>query len=274
MYNSEDNNLKNNTAESQTESQTEDFSDAFTLFGRNAGCSLKLRGKVVLINFLVSDGDSSWDDESVEAAVRMMKAASKRLMDESGLNKKDLQVAYAYCKVSIPYIVDRRLSSRCVPDVLKLFGYDSVTKYQRHYEEKFSRDETAVSFIFNKDFRSYAHMLQNSSIVEHTVPDGDEYSIVSFNKNDPVDSERTFLHELFHQFGAIDYYYPAKVRVVSAKYMPDSIMCSGNVIDEFTRYLIGWDNELSENSKKFLNEIKDIPIEEFDYARKEEYLRG
>ncbi len=255
-----------------TPTDANDFTDVFALLGKDTGCSLQLKGKVVLITFLVNDGESSWDSESEEAAVKMLKAVSTKLMADSKLNKKQFQVAYAYCQVSLPYIVNRSNSKTCIKDVLRLFGYDSIHAYQKHYEDKFSRDDTAVTLLFNKDFRSYALSSEKSDFSDKPSINSDEYSIVSFDKNDSLDSERSFLHELLHQFGAIDYYYPEYLKIKAQKIFPDSIMNGGSTIDDLTRYIIGWDNELSESAKKFLNEIKIIPKEDISFARNEEWL--
>lgn len=244
----------------------------YALQGKNAGCSLRLRGKVVLITFLVNDGESEWNQKSEKAAIEMLKSACARLMSESGLGKKEFQITYACCKVSIPRVLSRKTSKKCAIDVLRQFGYSSVQEYQRHYEEKFSRDETAVTFLFNKDFRSYAYSIDKASgTVEEEHPNGEEYSITSFDANNITGSERTFLHELLHQFGAIDYYYPEIVKIKAEKYLPNSIMNGGETIDDLTRYVIGWDESLSDVAHEFLKSIKLVTVEDVDFARREEY---
>lgn len=250
----------------------DDVRDMYALQGKNAGCSLKLRGRVVLITFLVNDGESEWNQKSEKAAIEMLKSACARLMSESGLGKKEFQITYACCQVSIPRVLSRRTSKNCVVDVLRQFGYSSVQEYQRHYEEKFSRDETAVTFLFNKDFRSFAHNVDKTSgTAEEEHPNGEEYSIVSFDTNNITGSERTFLHELLHQFGAIDYYYPEVIKFKAERFLPNSIMNSGEIIDDLTRYLIGWDEKPSDVALEFLNSIKMVTIEDVDFARRKEY---
>lgn len=250
-----------------------DVKDVFALKGKNAGCSLKLRGKVVLIAFLVNDGESRWDAASQEKFVASLKEISNRLMDESGLNKEQLQIAYAYKQVDIPYIVNRKNDSNCMHDVLRQFGYSDVQSYQKHYEEKFERDETAITFVFNKEFRSHAFSADKSIDDPEAVdPIGDEYSFVSFCADDVEDSSRGFIHELMHQFGAIDYYYPENIAVKANMMLPGSIMNGGNNIDDLTRYIIGWDDEPSTAALNFLKSISDIPIEEIKHALISEWL--
>lgn len=250
----------------------DDVQDIYALQGKNAGCSLRLRGKVVLITFLVNDGESEWNQEAKKAAIEMLESACARLMSESRLGKKDFQVTYAYCQVSIPKNLSRRNSKKCVVEVLRQFGYSSVQEYQRHYEKKFLRDETAVTFLFNKSFRSYAYSIDKASgTVEEEHPNGEEYSITSFDANNITGSERTFLHELLHQFGAIDYYYPEVVKIKAEKYLPNSIMNGGETIDDLTRYVIGWDESLSDVAHEFLKSIKLVTVDDVDFARRKEH---
>lgn len=253
----------------------EGLKDIFALQGKNAGCSLNLRGKVVLIAFLINDGESRWNKSAEKAAVEMLRSAATRLMNESGLNKDALQIVYAHCQVSLPYVVTRKNSRKSAIDVLRQFGYTSVQEYQKHYEAKFQRDETAITFLFNKSFRSYAHTIERSSGQSGIMqPNGDEYSIVSFDATNPLSSERTFIHELLHQFGAIDYYYPEVVKFKAEKMLPNSIMNGGESVDALTRYIIGWDEEPSNAAIEFLEAIRFVTEEDVDFARNKEWTDG
>ena len=61
----------------------DNIKSAFALFGKNVGCSVAFRGKVVLVNMLVNDGESHWDEDSINAYVEMMKSVSDELMEEA-----------------------------------------------------------------------------------------------------------------------------------------------------------------------------------------------
>lgn len=252
----------------------EKIKNAVALRGKRAGCSYELLGKVVLVAFLVDDGESKWDNESEKAFVTVLKNVSERLMSDSGLNKKELSVAYAWCRVSVPYPVTRKITDLCVRDVLRQFGYEDSGSYQKHYEEKFSRDEAALSFVFNKEFRSYAtRITKGAETDESYCVEGNEQSFVSFCKDRIAEGERTMIHELMHQFGAMDLYYPERVKFEAEKHLPGSIMNGGTTIDSLTRYVIGWDKELGADAQRFLEAISIIPEEDLEYARKQEWLK-
>lgn len=250
----------------------EEIKNVFALRGKNVGCSVKLRGRVVLIAFLINDGGSRWDRESEEVLVSSLKQVSANLMHTSGLNRDELDIAYAYCQVTVPYTVGKHNSSRFVQDVLRQFGYEDIQSYQKHYESKFHRDEACVSFVFNKSFRSYAVSVKAAEVTHREGPGGNEYSIVAFNPKDPQKSQRTFIHELMHQFGAVDYYYPERLAIEAEHYFPGSIMNSGETIDDVTRYVIGWTDSLTPQAKAFLKAISKIPQAEIDCAGRDQWL--
>ncbi|MBE6957629.1 MAG: hypothetical protein E7447_00560 [Ruminococcaceae bacterium] len=250
----------------------EEIKNVFALRGKNAGCSLKLRGKVVLVAFLINDGESGWSKETEKLFADNLKQISKDLMDKSGLSRDELEIAYAFCQVSVPYIVDKRNVDRFVKDVLRQFGtYPDIQAYQKHYEDKFSRDEACVSFVFNKKFRSYAVKIEGAAGAQTENPEGNEYSIVSFDVQDPETGRKTFIHELMHQFGAVDYYYPEFVKLKAEYYLPGSIMNDGTEIDDVTRYVIGWDAELTQTAKEFLKSVARVSDADRRSALREEW---
>lgn len=250
----------------------EEIKNAFALRGKNVGCSVKLRGRVVLIAFLINDGESRWDKESEKLFVDNLKQITKQLMSDSRLDRSQLDIAYATCQVSVPYIVEKRNSDRFVADVLRQFGtYENVQAYQEHYEAKFDRDEACISFVFNKDFRSYARRAVNATFEETENPTGNEFSMVSFDPKDTEESRKTFIHELLHQFGAVDFYYPEVVKMKADLYLPNSIMSVGSEIDALTRYVIGWDDELTKEAKEFARSVMNISDAELKSANREEW---
>jgi len=257
-----------------TPDETEELNNVFALLGKNVGCSVKLRGKVVLIAFLINDGGSSWDPDAEKSLVESLKQITTDLMNTSGLNRDELDIAYAYCQVTVPYAVGKHNSSKFVQDVMRQFDYkgDDVQSYQRHYEKKFGRDEAIVSFVFNKALRSYAVNVKAAEAAVEEDPAGNEYSIVAFDPQNPDAFRRTFIHELMHQFGAIDYYYPERLAIEAEHYFPGSIMNAGDDIDDVTRYVIGWADTLTPQAVAFLKAISKIPQAEIDSARRDQWL--
>ena len=249
-----------------------DIDSVFALHGINTGCCLKLLGKVVIVAFLVEDAKSRWTDSATEKFVEVLKQSSEEIMKQSGMGRDKLDIAYAYCKVSVPYNVTRKNHGQCIKDVLMRFGdnYTTASAYQKHYEKKFLRNEAPMLFVFNKPFRSYASKAVNKTLEkEETMTDTSEWSFVSYKAEH--ENKNTLIHELLHQFGAIDYYYPSQIKALAGAYFPDSIMNSGSTIDPLTRYIIGWDKELAPDAKAFLRDISSVSEEDIRAALREEW---
>lgn len=253
-----------------TEEDTVDISNVFALHGLDAGCCRKLLGKVVLVSFLVDDAESKWTDDAEAKFVEVMKDAEEKIMAQSGRSKSELMIVHARCRVSVPYVVTRKNHDSCIKDVLRRFGYRTVSEYQAHYEEKFARNEAPIFFVFNKPFRSYASRVAvRASERSDAALEGSEWAFLSYKPEH--ENTQTLIHELMHQFGAIDYYYPEQVKALANAYFPESIMDSGGVIDPLTRYIIGWDEELAPEATAFLRDVSSVSEEEVLIALKKEW---
>nr|DAU50616.1 MAG TPA: Gametolysin peptidase M11 [Caudoviricetes sp.] len=239
-----------------------DYSEHFTLTAKGKGCSGKLYGNVTLVAFLVHDRSSAWKDGDIDKIKSVLEKAAKLIKEKSGLTDNRLKVSYAFDDVPIQFRYDGENYEHIVHEVLKQYGFDNAADYQAHYEKKFKKDEAPLIFIINRNFRSFARNVESGA-------SGSEYSFVSFN--DDTDScIRTMIHEVLHQFGAIDYYLPETVKKAAEKIFPDSIMLHGLEIDDLTRYIIGWDKKLSDKAKQFLNETSGVTEKEIAEAREKD----
>ena len=88
-------------------------------------------------------------------------------------------------------------------------------------------------------------------------------------------SYHTIMHELLHQFGAIDLYYPKTVSRWSKQLLGKSIMreYDGTIVDELTAYLIGWIDSVSEETFAFLQNTAAITSKEYSKTLKKELMR-
>lgn len=232
------------------------YEDHFALRAKGKGCSGSFRGKVCFVAFLVHEAKSAWSKEEIENCKAILKKVQSTLQTQSGLTKNRLHVTYAVDVVSVQLKFDKDFHKELEKNVLKQYGsYADSAAYQEHYEKKFLKDEAPVIFILNRDFRSFA-------ISSDTDPaSGNEASYVSYS-NDADSFSRTLIHELLHQFGAIDLYLPGNVKAIAEKLFPNSIMNGGTQIDPLTRYLIGWDESPNDEVIQFLEETKEITQEE------------
>lgn len=243
-----------------------EYAGHFALVGKDKGCCGKLLGKVVIVVFLVNDEKTAWSDEEVSIFETVIKKSIDHLTSQSGFKKEKLNICYAYDKLPVQVKFDRHNHFEIADKVIRRYGdYNSLAAYQKHYEKKFKRDEAPIIFALHKDFRSFAIKAANSS-AEVSLPDSDELSFVSYN-DDVNNCVRTLVHELLHQFGAIDYYYHDELCQIANEVLPGSIMSSGMNIDALTRYIIGWDEEPDNAVFDFLERTKHITKEELRKAR-------
>lgn len=242
-----------------------EYADHHALKAKNKGCSQKLLGNVCVVAFLVDEERSAWKPDEVDEMEEILESAINNIKKQSGLTDNRLSISYAFDVVPVQLKFDRNLDHQVVECVMDSYGYSDTSSYQKHYEKKFSKDEAPIVFVLSKSFRSFAVI--DRSEEENT--DSDEWSFVSYT-GDKASCERTFIHELLHQFGAIDYYYPEAYSKAAEKILPNSIMNSGTEIDSLTRYIIGWDEEPDEKALQFLEETKDVTEEEIAKARKKE----
>ena len=237
-----------------------EYENHFALRAKGKGCSVSFRGKVCFVAFLVHEAKSAWSKVDIEKCKEVLKKVQNTLQAQSGLTKNRLHVTFAIDVVSVQLKFDRGFHKELEANVLKQYGsYADSAAYQEHYKKKFLKDEAPVLFILNRDFRSFAISSKNDNHSDN------EASFVSYS-SDVDECARTIIHELLHQFGAIDLYLPEKVKTVAEKFFPDSIMNSGNQIDSLTRYLIGWDEEPKEDVIQFLEETKEITEDEIAEA--------
>ena len=222
---------------------------------------------------MVDDASSCWDESAADKLVKAVKSVAGRLVSEASSEG-------VYAEISI-MSYRGKISREAVPGdqdnnwVKEIFGADfssEIVADQARFRKALGCDESPIVFAFNKDFRSCALTATNHGAVAEGARDQQEWSMVAF-----VDDhfENTLTHELLHLFGAIDLYYPDNLKQVGKKHLPGSIMCDGNVIDDLTRYLIGWKRQLKDDSPawKFLEETKFITEEEVRKANAAEWKK-
>ena len=238
-----------------------EYDGHFALKAKDKGSSRQLLGKVCIVAFFVHDIKCAWKKEEKEIMKDVLIKTVEELNRQSGLSKNKLALSYAYDDVPVQLKYERDNYMPLVREVLCQYGnYNNAAGYSAHYKAKFSKDEAPIVFFLHKDFRSFAQ--QHSS---ESADSSGELSFVSYRDN--IDNcVRTLIHELMHQFGAIDYYLPAKVKAVAEKVFDNSVMNGGLQIDPLTRYLIGWDKDPDESVFSFLEQTKDVTEEEITQA--------
>ncbi len=143
------------------------------------------------------------------------------------------------------------------PDTSPRSGYAVIRSFlsistlkvaQDYFKKKLDVDQVSLLLVYDKHDRSFAiqHKFKNSKAV---------YKLPVVFQSPNSYSAYTIAHELLHQFGAVDLYYPQKASECAKFYFRDSIMGIGkrDVVDDFTAYLVGWKDTVSDETWHFLN---------------------
>ena len=226
--------------------------DHYYLGTRNGGPSKTLTNNVVVIHILLNDLISNW---MFPMHVSEYQTASSLMALNLTLNAKihnaPLAVQNTYCQATLPLVIDA--TGSWVPLLFNSLGFASAEAMQRKYEAEFNCEEAPIIIAVNRPMRSYAMMNNARSVFRAN----DEWSVV-FRQNYGTFDMNVLTHELLHQFGAVDYYYPDVTIQAAQRYFPQSVMLSGTEIDDLTRYLIGWTSDLSDAAISFLKETSSV----------------
>lgn len=248
------------------------FEGHFALSAKNTGCTLRCCGRVVLRFFLVNDCESRWDP----AAVLNFKSV---VSDVSDVLVRAARKEYL-CLEIVPAYVHRQLgvgicaSGKDVSWVREIYtSSQCVVTDQDRFRQEAGCDESPILFVLNKNFRSSA---RSASVTASGDRGAEEWSIIGFNNTPSGDAsfaKRTLLHEILHQFGAVDLYYPERVRLAAERQLGQSVMGLGSslTIDDLTKVLIGWRRTFTERTMRFLSDTASVTAAEIRKGLDEEW---
>ena len=245
----------------------EQYRNHVLLRARDSGNVQRCRGEIHIRVFFVDDAKASWDDTARMAYRAVVNDAIDTLHRESGLGA-GLEMSWSEENLKMAGSFDDYLDAHdFVPTLLGVSNRLGVTKYQNDLRKSQRCDEAPLVFVWNWGFRDSAHQVASQSKERRS---GEWVTIgVDDMANDPAWEKHTFIHELLHLFGAADFYYPCAIKTAAQKWLPDSVMNSGNgiAIDDLTRVLIGWDSTLTESAEQFLKATSSITLAEIKKAR-------
>ncbi len=247
--------------EMQNEKEEQQEEKHLLLKSRGDGSCAFLRGDVLLNVVFVNDSESVWTENDkqevrnghIEAA-KLTKADAQKY----GVNI-NMQIEYREANVSGTFSV--KDYTEWAEKALKSAGFKDKKSVNIALEKKYKVDEAPILLYVNRPGRSFA--------VRYSGSEGVEYAIFY---RDAID----FRHELYHLFGAEDFYYPEQIKLIAKKYFQNSIMLTSEnaVVDDLTAYLLGWTDTLSETANNFLEETKNITKEEIEAANDNEWFTG
>ena len=221
--------------------------DHLYLKGRGKGASKVLTGKVALITVYMSRKSSDWSESVRDAYVRSVWTAIEALQKEA--------VRYGASLSITPYHFDHTVSPKADPhDKFNLikdrFDVTTMEQLQTKYEKHLGVDEAIFVLAFDGEGRSFASRQKSNGPV-------DEISVVFIDSSRSENSMAyTIAHELLHQFGAADYYFPGEMESLATRYFGKTIMNDHGClsVDELTAYLVGWTDTVTAYGWWFMKE--------------------
>ncbi len=224
------------------------------------GCDT-LTGQVMITVILVTNPDSAWTDEEVHQLQDTMALEGQLLEQEAGEHGKSLQVGFDYKRGNYANSIDWSDEPEGWQDSV-LISVDLPTLWdaQKSLILTHSTKEAPILFVFNTYGRAFARPQSSGEWTEYVVLFGED-----------LDS---FRHELFHLFGAKDFYYPDIVEEAAEKNLPDSIMNSGDKLDSYNAYMVGWADQLTVEAELFLRETASVTEEMLAAENEKELMTG
>ncbi|MBR5264182.1 MAG: hypothetical protein IKV50_05750 [Clostridia bacterium] len=219
-----------------------------------------LDGEISILLVFVSDIESSWDYSTRETAESELCGEMIRMMEYAKGYGVSLSVMYGELDVSVAVDVESYNSHVWEESLCAALGYGSIYDLQMLLERDWEVASAPVVFVLNKPGRAAAYSSSYDDVEEYLTVYSSDYS--------------SFCHELLHLYGAQDYYYPLAVSNAATTYLPDSIMLSGDTVDELTAYTVGWTKSPGKQARRFLQATAHLTQKDLDDAAQAEQITG
>lgn len=240
----------------------DELENSYFLCSKNSGRCKSLTGKIHVLLVMIEDGESVWDAEAASALKDTVSEVLDTFMSFADDYSTDLTMTASYANVEANEPLGWADDKKWRETAVEAAGYDSMDKADALICEEYDADGAVILFCFNKKGRSYAEAAMEKN--------GIEYAVIYEH------DVETYMHEMLHLFGTMDYYYPANIKAVAEKYFSGTIMASGTepVIDTLSAFVVGWSDELSEDALAFLRETDGYTLEDAESANEEETFTG
>ena len=229
---------------------------------KDGGTCRSMTGEIFWYFVYVEDPKSRWGQKDRTKQEKICEDVIRYLIREGKKEKTFLRMFMKSCTLRLPYEIQQNNIKTWTGDFAGLSGFPSMKDMDMDMKTQYPKGQNFYIFLANKAGRAYA----TPSVEAGTVDS--EFCVVyrsDFN---------ALLHEVLHVFGAADFYYPKQVSEAASKIFEKSVMlnASDSVIDDLTRYLIGWHKAPSEKARQLLEATAGITQEMVSQALKEEQI--
>lgn len=221
--------------------------DHFFLGGRGVGACRALRGRIALLSVFLHRSESDFPDARKKEYFATARSVCSFFEEQAAGYGASLTMTRYHFDVIVPADANPRDGYALVRG---FFGAPTVREASMRYAARLGVDGCVLVLLFDGAGRSFGYR-QLSPLDAR-----EEVSVIFYDeKEKPARRVFTLSHEILHQYGAVDYYYPAAVREKAERYFKNSVMGIGDaVVDDLTAYLVGWRDKIAAATYWFLSD--------------------
>ncbi len=258
-----DGNEKTQESDTSVDNIPSELLDHAFIAPKYLGKCTDLKGKLLFALFFVDDSESSWSEADRKEMKKEIQEQINAVKSEAEGFGVSLETKETYYNASVSMDVAECSSNyEWINAAVADAGLEGIAGVQNKLEEEHKVDNAAIVLLLNRDGRASA---------KKSKTDANDYEY--FILYNDVDS---FCHELYHCFGATDFYYPDEVTSLANEYLPDSIMMNSREgkVDDLTAFVLGWKDSLSKKAIEFLYKTDHLTLEDLNEAIKAETFTG
>lgn len=208
----------------------------------------------------VSTPKHPWSEQQIKATFNEIWNAVRAMEKESDRYDAYLDVStWKYYTVSVPMeCTENNVTEWYWYLMHNFFKVQNMTQYHERLTKKENADSTPMVFMFNSVGANprFAGWTFTKTADKNTWDE--EFSYI-FCRTGNGFFGGWIMHELMHQYGAVDFYdYKNEgVQAAAQRYLGQSVMINNAyVVDDLTAYLLGWTDGISRNDRRFLQETQ------------------
>jgi len=235
------------------------------LLARDIGLCRRMTGLQALSVVFVEDETSHWSEEEKNEWRQTLQTAVQDMTADAAQHGADLSFTLYEYTVYPTASYDRNNHFEWAKNALQ--GTGLVWDDPGSFKARGSAEGYPILFLRKDRGRSFAG--QVSGYAPSTRM---EYAVIF----DPARAG-TIKHELYHLYGAEDFYHPYDLAEMTRGFFPESIMLSSSdeyKVDDLSAYLIGWTDSFHEGVQDYLYETLYLTTSYLRESYKENTVTG
>lgn len=225
---------------------------------REGGCDV-LIGTIKPIIIFVNDTAGQWSEIEKQESRKLCMDAINDIIQDAQLYGRVLTINPEFITATTVEYYQTEENDAWMDEVFDSAGLPENGIVNDALEQKYGVDEAPLVFLTKQSGRAHANNIL-----------GTEYVMMYDDL-----SASAFRHELYHLYGAKDYYYPDDVKNVAKDMFAESIMLEDNgKVDALSAYILGWTDIPSEIAMKFIEKTSHVTTDDVVESLEKEWYTG